>query len=101
MFACAVVLATGVFCQEKPADQHHKKDCVMMKEGKMMMMKDGKTMMMDKDMTLDNGTMVMTDGTVKMKDGSTKMLENGQTVYMDGTMGMMGDKMKGKKKMKE
>ncbi|MGZ4158565.1 MAG: DUF6799 domain-containing protein, partial [Bacteroidia bacterium] len=41
-----------------------KKDGVMMKDGKMMVKKDGKTMPMDKDMTMKNGTVVMTDGTV-------------------------------------
>ena len=54
-----------------------KKDCVMMKDGKMMVMKDGKTMAMDKDMTMSNGTQVMTDGTVMKADGSKMMMKNG------------------------
>ncbi len=41
---------------------HKQKDCVMMKDGKMMEMKDGKTMMMDNDMKMSNGTIVMKDG---------------------------------------
>ena len=65
---------------------HAKKDCVMMKDGKMMEMKGGKTMMMDEDMTLSNGTIVMKDGTVKMKDGKTMMMKEGQCMYMDGKM---------------
>ena len=52
---------------------HHKiimkKDCVMMKDGKMMtMMMNGKMMAMDKDMTMNNGPVCMMDGNCKMKD---------------------------------
>ena len=65
------------------------KDCVMMKDGKMMVTKKGSSMAMDETMTMSNGTMVMADGTVKMKDGKTKMLKNDECVYMDGKMGMM------------
>ncbi len=46
-------------------------------------------MAMDKDMTMKNGTMVMTDGSVKMKNGKKMMMKDGQCVYMDGKMGMM------------
>lgn len=73
------------------------KDCVMMHDGKVMVMKGGQHMPLDQQMTLPNGTTVMTDGTVKMADGTTKMLKNGECIYMDGTMGkmpMMKNKMK-------
>jgi hypothetical protein len=73
------------------------RDCVMMEDGKMMVMKGGKTMQMDKEMTLQNGTMVMSDGSVKMKNGKTAMLKNGDCVYMNGKMSKMDmkkDKMK-------
>ncbi len=70
-------------------DMAKMKDCVYMKDGKMMEMMDGKTMMMDKDMTMKNGTMVMTDGSVKMKDGSAKTMKDGQCVDMNGKMTMM------------
>lgn len=98
--AIAGMVSLGVFAQEAPEkmDKHKMKDCVMMKDGKMMAVKDGKWMDMDHDMTMDNGTVVSTTGEVKMKDGSTKMLENGQCVYMNGEIGMMKDKMKMKKK---
>ena len=62
------------------------KDCVMMKDGKMMERKDGQTMMMEKDMTFPNGSMVMTDGNMKMKDGKTHMLKEGDCVMMNGKM---------------
>jgi Domain of unknown function (DUF6799) len=68
---------------------NNKKDCVMMKDGKMMMMKNGKMMDMDKDMTMSNGTVCMKDGTCKMKNGKTMMMKNGDKCYMDGTMKKM------------
>jgi len=73
------------------------KDCVMMKDGKMMQMKGGKKTMMKKDMSFPNGAMVMMDGTMKMEDGSTHMLKEGTGVMMDGTMKPMHMK----KNMKE
>ncbi len=104
VLAMAFFFSAAVFAQDKTGkmDDKMKKDCVMMKDGKMMVMKDGKSMMMKENMTMENGTMVMTDGSVKMKDGSTKMMENGQCVYMDGEMGKMEmGKMHGKKKKME
>ena len=84
----------------KAAMSHHKqKNCVMMKDGKMMEMKDGKTMMMDHDMECSNGCMVMTNGTMKMKDGKTHKLKNGDCVMMDGTMAHKPMKKKMKDKM--
>ncbi|MBA3882255.1 MAG: hypothetical protein H0X73_05920 [Chthoniobacterales bacterium] len=71
------------------------KDCVHMKDGKMMMMKDGKEMTMDKEMTMKDGSKVMTDGTMMMKDGKKMSLSDGDMVMMDGTMkkgGMKEDK---------
>ena len=70
----ALTLGTNVFAQEKmDKKMHHKismkKDCVMMKDGKMMtMMMNGKMMAMDKDMTMNNGPVCMMDGNCKMKD---------------------------------
>ncbi|SHF99149.1 DUF6799 domain-containing protein [Flavisolibacter ginsengisoli] len=78
----------------------HMKDCVMMEDGKMMSMMNGKTMPMEQDMTMKNGTQVMTDGTVKMKNGKTMTLKNGDCVYMNGTVAHHSmSKMKSKKKM--
>ena len=74
------------------------KDCIMMMNGKVMVMRGGQHMPLSKQMTLPNGTIVMPDGTVKMTDGTTRMLKNDECVYMDGTMGKMGN-MKGKTNM--
>ncbi len=73
---------------EKMEDMH---DCVIMKDGKMWVMKDGKTMSMDKEMTMENGTVVMADGHYMNKGGEKMMLKNGQCINMDGKM-MMADK---------
>src|SRR3954453_6977759 len=74
------------------------KDCVMMMNGEVMVMKGGQHMPLTQQMTLPNGTVVMPDGTVKMTNGTTRMLKNEECIYMDGTMGKMGN-MKGKPKM--
>lgn len=71
------------------------KNCMMMKDGKMMQSMDGKTMMMEKTVTLANGTMVMTDGMVKMKDGKSMKLKEGECIDENG----MITKMKMEKKM--
>jgi len=98
---CILSLSTltfGAFAQDSKAKTHDttmtqmgnmKKDCVMMKDGKMMMMKNGKMMDMDKDMTMSNGTVCMTDGTCKMKNGKTMKMKNGDKCYMDGKMTKM------------
>jgi antitoxin component YwqK of YwqJK toxin-antitoxin module len=73
------------------------KDCCMMKEGKMMVMKDGKTMPMKKDMTMKNGTMVMTNGECTMKDGKKMMMKEGDCMEMSGKMGKCSMMNKGMK----
>lgn len=92
------ILAFGAFAQEGKMKMHDssmthmgkmKKDCVMMKDGKMMMMKNGKMMEMDKDMTMSNGTVCMKDGTCKMKNGKTMMMKDGDKCYMNGKMTKM------------
>lgn len=90
----AFVLLAGVYSahaqvtpQKTDTTKHHSmmmKDCVMMKDGKLMVMKGGKNMEMTEDMTLSNGTTIMKDGNVKMKDGKTTSLKNGDCIYMDG-----------------
>ncbi len=68
---------------------HMMKDCVMMKDGKMMVMKNGKKMPMTEDMTMSNGMVCMKDGTCKMKDGTTMVMKNGEKCTMDGKMSGM------------
>ena len=82
------------------ANHHEMKDCVHMKDGKMMMMKDGKEMAMEKEMTMKDGSKVLTDGTHVMKDGKKMKLKDGDMVMMDGTMtsGGMKEHKEGEKK---
>ena len=71
---------------------------VMMKDGKMMTMMDGKpTGPMEHDMTMSDGTKVMTNGMVKMKDGKEMPMKDGQMIMMDGKM-MEGGKAREMKK---
>ncbi|SFD02590.1 hypothetical protein SAMN05518672_101102 [Chitinophaga sp. CF118] len=99
LIVSAVILmcAGNIFAQDsttmKGKKMHHTeqagkkmKDCVMMDEGKMWVMKGGKTTEMTKEMTMTNGTKVMTDGSVKMKDGKTTMMKDGDCIMMSGKM---------------
>src|SRR6478735_5005883 len=66
VFICT---AGAVSAQDTTGHKMHKmhqmKDCVMMKDGKVMVMKDGQKSELTEDMTLSNGTVVMKDGSVK------------------------------------
>ena len=86
----AITLTLGVFAQDstmapKHNMQHH--EGVIMKNGKLLMMKNGQTTQLTSDLTLDNGTVVMADGSVKTKDGIITTLKEGDYVGMDGTIG--------------
>jgi hypothetical protein len=100
LFLMLISLGTNAQTAKKTAMM---KDCCMMKDGKMMVMKDGKTMPMDKDMTMKNGTICMTNGECTMKDGSKMMMKNGDCMEMSGKMCTdkmkMMDKKKANKKM--
>ena len=61
-------------------------DGIMMKDGKLMITQNGKTMPMETEMTLKNGTRVMTDGTYMDKNGSTMRMKNGDHMMMSGKM---------------
>ncbi len=61
-----------------------KSDCIMMQNGKMVMTKDGKNTPMSKDVTLQNGTVCMINGTCKMKDGTTMKMKEGDKIDMNG-----------------
>ena len=92
-----LALASPAICQEKPKATDTKEvkkpavvDHLMMEKGKMMVVKGGKPAPMEKDMTLSDGSKVMTNGSMVHKDGTKMMLEDGQMVGMDGKM-IMGD----------
>ena len=89
----AITLTLGVFAQDstmnKMAPKHNMQnhEGVIMKNGKLLMMKNGQTTQLTTDLTLDNGTVVMANGTVKTKDGVITNLKEGDYVGMDGTVG--------------
>jgi len=93
----AFTLGTSLKAQDTTSHKkmhHQMKDCVMMKEGKMIQMKDGKTMDLTQDVTMTDGSVVMANGSLKKKDGTTVELKNGDCVMMDGTVKQMGMKKK-------
>ena len=90
-----VLLCASLFASRLMAAEMHG---VMMKDGKMVMMMDGKaTGPMEHEMTMSDGTKVMTDGMVKMKDGKEMHMKDGQMMMMDGKMMEGGKAMEMKK----
>lgn len=71
--------------QSNPVDKSHP-DGVMMQNGKIMKVKNGQMTRLDHDMTMTNGTRIMSDGTCTKKDGSKVMLKEGQHMDMSGNM---------------
>jgi hypothetical protein len=64
-----------------------RKNCVMMKYGKMMMIKDGYIMLVSSEAVLPNGTTVKEDGTCFMKDGTKlTMLKEGDSMDLTGML---------------
>ncbi|MES1220582.1 MAG: DUF6799 domain-containing protein [Bacteroidota bacterium] len=97
LLACCMGVAIYAQTTDQTAKKQTKKDCIMMKDGKIWQTKDGKTEELTADVALENGTTVMKDGTVKMKDGTTKMLKDGDCVWMDGKITHMAMKKKTEK----
>ena len=91
----AVTLSFGAFAQETPPakdtipteQKTQKKDVYAMIDGKMWLIKAGEKSEMTDDVTLENGTIVMTNGTVQKTDGQTITLKNGQFVDLEGNVG--------------
>jgi len=103
MLAMLVAVFAVALVNAQNADQAHKsmkKDCIMMKDGKVVQMKDGNTTDVTGDVTLTNGTVVSADGTVKTKDGKTSKLKDGDCVWMNGKMTHMAMKKKEAKQTK-
>lgn len=59
-------------------------DGVMMRSGHVIMVKDGHETRMDREITLDNGTRITSNGTVVTKDGTESKLKEGQHMDMSG-----------------
>ena len=69
--------------QNNPVHKTHP-DGVMMQNGKMMQVKDGKTSNLDHDITMSNGTKIMSDGSYLKKDGTKMKMKEGQHMDMSG-----------------
>lgn len=69
---------------------------VMMKDGKMMLVRHDKIMPLEMDITMSDGTRVMMDGTVIMPDGTTRTMMEGESMTIDGQMGMKEEDMENK-----
>lgn len=61
-------------------------DGVMMKNGKLMMVKNGKKTLMDHEMSMNNGTKVLSNGMIMKKDGTKMMMKEGQYMNMAGNL---------------
>lgn len=61
-------------------------DGVMMKNGKLMMVKNGKKSLMDHEMSMNNGTKVLSNGMIMKKDGTKMMMKEGQYMNMAGNL---------------
>jgi hypothetical protein len=63
------------------------KEYVMMKNGLALHVKFGDTTTLSSPLKLNNGELVMPDGTIQMSDGTTKKLKEGEYIDIDGQMG--------------
>ncbi len=97
MLMLVVCITSGNSFAQTKTDSTMMKDCCLMKDGKMMQMMDGKMMPMEKDMTMKNGTMCMTNGECVMKDGTKMMMKDGDCMDMSGKMDNCAMMMKGSK----
>ena len=64
-------------------DEMHE-DHIMMQDGRVVRMQNGESMPMEEEMTMPDGTKVMTDGTVMMPDGTTRRMAEGETMLTQG-----------------
>jgi len=66
-------------------------DGFILKDGKMMMVNNGKWSPMVRDITLPNGTVVMSTGYYMKKDGPKTELKEGEHIDMDGNLTKMDE----------
>ncbi len=60
---------------------------VMIKDGLALHVKNGNTTTLSSPLKLNNGGLVMPDGTIQLSDGTTKKLKEGEYIDIDGQMG--------------
>jgi hypothetical protein len=59
-------------------------DGYLMKNGRMVVVKNGKTTNLEKEITLSNGTRVMTNGNYIKRGGTKKMFKEGEHIDLTG-----------------
>lgn len=72
---------------QNKSDDKSQTDGVVMKNGKIMKVENGQlTILKEKDMTMSNGTKIMSVGTYIKKDGSRTALKEGQHIDLSGNL---------------
>lgn len=85
-----VLLTTACIAQVQQGDNKNQQSAIvkdehlLMKDGKMFHNMNGKEMMMQNQMTMQNGTVMNTDGSYQPKTGKQHQLRNGQCMDMNG-----------------
>lgn len=85
-----VLLTTAAFAQQTPTGNANQQgstvndEHLIMKDGKMYHSLNGKEMMMDNQMTLQNNTIMHSDGFYQLQNGKKHQLRNGQCMDMHG-----------------
>ena len=102
----AIIITCGVFAQNDSVNkkvnpgkttaqkQYRHPNGYMMKDGKLMMVKEGNMTLVQKDITLSNGTLIMSDGNYMEKGKSKMKLNDGDHIDMNGNMVPMKTKTK-------
>lgn len=83
----AFLFTTALFAQSTQSSQM--RDGFIMKKGKMIAIKNGQAKLVDKDIQLNNGSIITASGIMKTKDGKTVALKEGEYISVDGKTGMM------------
>lgn len=68
-----------------------RRDWITRKDGRMMLVRNGKMMPLDLDMTLEDGTKVMTTGALMRPDGTSRQMLDGEVINMAGEMSNVDD----------
>lgn len=77
--------------QYSDAENKNHPDGFMYKDGKMLMVKSEKTTRVENDVTLTNGTVIMSNGNYIKKGGTKMMLKEGEYVDMSGNVVQRSD----------
>lgn len=74
-----------VFSQEFQLETDTAKNCLTLRNGKVVLMQNGKATVLKQDSVLLNGTKITTNGNIIRKDGTKTLMVTGQCFSMEGT----------------